>query len=183
MTRFGACFAVLRCPGRCVSASGRPGLGGAERPRSGAAGALDAGGRERIVAGGGEGTNLGARLCQAGPGEQNCVCLGEAGVGEEVQSRRVRLAQLTAVWMWTPSRLARSKSATGSRNRSSRSTKARRRPPTRNRARSASRASARSSSCPHRWAPGSRTPRGRRPRTKRHQTRHDHRTACSSARR
>jgi hypothetical protein len=24
-----------------------------------------------------------------------------------VQARRVRLAQLTAVWMWTPSRLAR----------------------------------------------------------------------------
>jgi hypothetical protein len=49
------CSLALIAAGSCERAAGSR---GAERPRSGAAGALDAGARERIVAGGGKGANL-----------------------------------------------------------------------------------------------------------------------------
>ncbi len=56
-TVVGACLTVLPCPDCCrFPASGRPGQGGAKRPRSGAAGALDAAARERIMAGRGQGS-------------------------------------------------------------------------------------------------------------------------------
>ena len=62
-----------------VSASRRPGQRGAERPRSGAAGALDAAGREPIIAGRGPG----AVPVELGPGF-SCWCLPFAGTGVAV---------------------------------------------------------------------------------------------------
>jgi len=50
------CSLALIAAGSCERPAGS---GGAKRPRSGAAGALDAAGRERIMAGGGKGANRG----------------------------------------------------------------------------------------------------------------------------
>jgi hypothetical protein len=67
--RFGACFTVLPCPDRCrfLRVAGR--VRGRGAPAQGAAGALDASGGERIVAGGGKGANRGVGGFRAG------VCL------------------------------------------------------------------------------------------------------------
>ena len=51
--RASLCSLALIAAGSCERPAGS---GGAERPRSGAAGALDAAGRERIMAGGGQGS-------------------------------------------------------------------------------------------------------------------------------
>jgi len=55
-------FALIAA-GSCERAAGS---GGAERPRSGAAGALDAAARERIMAGGGKGSGPGSEDSGAG---------------------------------------------------------------------------------------------------------------------
>jgi hypothetical protein len=57
--RVSLCSLALIAAGSCERAAGS---GGAERPRSGAAGALDAAARERIMAGGGKGANRGRRF-------------------------------------------------------------------------------------------------------------------------
>ena len=54
--RASVCSLALIAAGSCERAAGS---GGAKRPRSGAAGALDAAARERIMAGGGKGANAG----------------------------------------------------------------------------------------------------------------------------
>ena len=56
--RASLCSLALIAAGSCERPAGS---GGAKRPRSGAAGALDAVGRERIMAGGGKGANRGGR--------------------------------------------------------------------------------------------------------------------------
>ena len=56
--RASLCSLALIAAGSCERAAGS---GGAKRPRSGAAGALDAAARERIMAGGGKGANRGGR--------------------------------------------------------------------------------------------------------------------------
>ena len=66
--RFGRaslCSLALIAAGSCERAAGS---GGAERPRSGAAGALDAAARERIMAGGGKGAGDGVGRFRAGVG-------------------------------------------------------------------------------------------------------------------
>ena len=54
--RASLCSLALIAAGSCERPAGS---GGAKRPRSGAAGALDAAGREQIMAGGGKGANHG----------------------------------------------------------------------------------------------------------------------------
>ena len=54
--RASLCPLALIAAGFCERAAGS---GGAKRPRSGAGGALDPAARERIMAGGGKGANLG----------------------------------------------------------------------------------------------------------------------------
>src|SRR5271166_3349209 len=56
--RASVCSLALIAAGSCERAAGS---GGAKRPRSGSAGALDAAARERIMAGGGKGANRGGR--------------------------------------------------------------------------------------------------------------------------
>ena len=57
--RASLCSLALIAAGSCERAAGS---GGAKRPRSGAAGALDAAVRERIMAGGGKGANRGSAV-------------------------------------------------------------------------------------------------------------------------
>jgi len=63
--RASLCSLALIAAGSCERAAGS---GGAKRPRSGAAGALDAAARERIMAGGGKGANRGGRRFRRGAG-------------------------------------------------------------------------------------------------------------------
>ena len=63
--RASLCSLALIAAGFCEPPAGS---GGAERPHSGAAGALDAAGRERIIAGGGNGSEPGVGGFRAGVG-------------------------------------------------------------------------------------------------------------------